>query len=205
MTAVITGRREGLGWANDTENVDFFDLKGVAEQILGRLGIEDVIWVADSGEPYLHPGKSAHLKSGEVLLGTIGEIHPLVSRNYDLEQNGYLLDLDVEALLGLQQSGTKFEQLSRFPDVFRDTAILVDDATTAEEVLKIVQKGSAKFVDDVVLFDLYKGKGVPDGKKSIAFRVRYRSAEKTFTDEEINKAHNKIISLLGREIGAEVR
>lgn len=205
LTAIMTGRREGFGWASRADAVDFFDLKGVAEQLLGQLGVENVSCQLDAGESFLHPGKSARLMSGNQLLGSLGEVHPLIARNYDLEQNVYLLDLDVEVLMAAQTAATRFEQLSRFPDVFRDSAILVDDVITAEAVLEIVRKGSSKFVEDVVLFDLYKGKGVPEGKKSLAFRVRYRSPEKTFTDEEINKAHDRIISLLSREIGAEVR
>jgi len=205
LTAIMTGRREPLGWANHEDSVDFYDLKGVAERILTGFGAEAFEWQADAGENYFHPGKSCRIIQGDAVYGRIGEVHPQVAGNFDFEAPVYLLEIDVDALLSLKQKGVQFEQLSKFPDAFRDTAILVDEQVSASEVLQAIKKGSAKFVEDVCLFDLYRGKGVPEGKKSFAFRVRYRSAEKTFTDEEITKAHSRIVRLLDKELGAEVR
>ncbi|ORJ63588.1 phenylalanine--tRNA ligase subunit beta [Geothermobacter hydrogeniphilus] len=205
LTAVMTGRREPIGWANSQESVDFYDLKGVAEQVLSGFGDADLEWQIDAGENYFHPGKSCRILTAGRLLGRIGEVHPMVARSYDFEAPVFLLEIFVDTLQELDLPQARFEQLSRFPDSFRDTAVLVDEDVPAENILRVIRKGSSRFVEEVRLFDLYRGKGVPEGKKSIAFRVRYRSSEKTFTDEEISKAHARIVRLLEKEVGAELR
>ncbi|GAB4174473.1 MAG: phenylalanine--tRNA ligase subunit beta [Geothermobacteraceae bacterium] len=205
LSLALSGRRSPLGWASEEQAVDFFDLKGACELLFGHLGIEGVSWQADAGEPWLHPGKSARLLAGEVQVGVAGELHPEIQSRLDLEQTVYVAEIDIEQLGGLPRPGVRFSKLSRFPDTFRDSAILVDDDLGAEQVLEVVRQASPKFAEDVVLFDLYRGKGVPEGKKSLAFRVRYRSFDQTLTDEQITRAHDKIIRRLEKEFGARIR
>jgi len=205
LVAALTGRRYPLGWADEERAVDFYDLKGVAERLLEGFGQGQPRWIPGAGEEYLHPGKSCRIELDGNPIGCLGEVHPLVARAYDLEAPVLLLEINVDALQQCPRQAIKFERLSRFPETYRDTAILVDNAISAEEVLAVIDKGSSRAVDDVCLFDLYRGKGIPDGKKSLAFRVRYRSADKTLTDDEISKAHSRIVRLLEKEIGAEVR
>ncbi|TYP00274.1 phenylalanyl-tRNA synthetase beta subunit [Geothermobacter ehrlichii] len=205
LTAVMTGRRSPLGWASDQNAVDFYDLKGVVERVLSAAGVENAVWLADGEEPYLHPGKSARIVVDGELLGTAGEVHPVVQEKYGLEQVVYLFELDVEVLRKHAREGVSFRELSRFPDLFRDTAILVDEEISASRVLEVVKTAIPRFAEDIVLFDLYCGKGVPEGKKSLAFRVRYRSKEGTLTDEEINRVHDKIVRRLEKDLGAQIR
>jgi len=205
LAGALTGQRNRLGWGHQAVSADFFDLKGVIEDLLEICGVSDVSWQADAGEPFLHPGKSCRLLCQGRQLGVMGEVHPKVQRSYDLGQPVLIVDLDVTELLEAAGQGESFQPISRFPDVFRDTAVLVDEALSAGEVLRLIEQRKAAFAEDVVLFDVYRGKGVPEGKKSLAFRVRYRSAEKTFTDEEINQAHARIVKALDREFGAELR
>ncbi|HEY7745073.1 MAG TPA: phenylalanine--tRNA ligase subunit beta [Desulfuromonadales bacterium] len=205
MTAVICGRREPEGWAQGNETVDFFDLKGVLEVLLERFRIDRVSWDSALSESYLHPGKSCTLTSGKTTLGTIGEVHPKVLENFDIECPVYLLDLDLQAFfaeIGLRRG---FRSPSRFPDVYRDTALLLDEAVSARQVFDLLDRAKVKEVEDVVLFDLYRGKGIPADKKSLAIRIRYRSAEKTLTDEEISAIHGRIIESLCKNLGAEIR
>ena len=205
LTAVRCGRREPEGWAQDQQTVDFFDLKGVLENLLETFRISDVVWDAGRSEPFLHPGKSCTLLSGERILGTLGEIHPKVLESYDIDTPLYLFDLDFEALSDVSGAFGGFKPLSRFPDVYRDSAFLLDEEVSAKQVFDVLSEAKSRYVEDVILFDLYRGPGIPDGKKSLAIRVRYRSVEKTLTDEEINAVHGKMVDALGKKLGAEIR
>jgi phenylalanyl-tRNA synthetase beta chain len=205
LAAVICGRRVPEGWAQGNEAVDFFDLKGVLEGLFERFRVDRVDWDASRSEPYLHPGKSCTLSLGKATLGTLGEIHPRVLENFDIDCPVYLLDLDLQAFFAETGLRRSFRAPSRFPDVYRDTALLLDEAVSARQVFELLGRAKAKEVEDVVLFDLYRGKGIPAGKKSLAIRVRYRSAEKTLTDEEISAIHGRIVETLCKNLGAEIR
>jgi phenylalanyl-tRNA synthetase beta chain len=205
LTAVICGRREPEGWAQGNETVDFFDLKGVLEALLERFRIDRISWDSSLSEPFLHPGKACTLTSGKAALGTIGEVHPEVLENFDIECPAYLLDLDLQAFFAEVGSHRSFRSPSRFPDVYRDTALLLDEEVSSRQLFDLLGRVKAKEVEDVVLFDLYRGKGIPAGKKSLAIRIRYRSAEKTLTDEEISVLHGRIIEMLCKSLGAEIR
>jgi phenylalanyl-tRNA synthetase beta chain len=205
LTAALTGDRAPLGWVQKAEKTDFYDLKGVVELAFSKLGLREVSWEFDAGESFLHPGKSARIQVSGQQIGVIGEIHPAVLQSFEINQPVYLVDLDVAQLLECFSPDKQFSSLSRYPDVFRDSAILVDEALPFSTVMATIERNKARFAEDVVLFDVYAGKGIPEGKKSLAFRVKYRSTEKTFTDEEINKAHGKIVNSLQKNLGAEIR
>lgn len=205
LTAVACGRRQPEGWAQSAEQIDFYDLKGVVEQLLEVIYVADVKFSVEEPEPYLHPGKSCRLLQGKNLLGSIGEVHPQVLAAFDIDQPVYLLELDVDALLEAAGDFSKFKPLSRYPDVIRDSALLLDESVTAGQVMEIIDRAKVKYIENAVLFDLYTGKGIPEGKKSLAVRVRYRDLEKTLTEEEVVKGHNKLIQSICRQLGAEIR
>ncbi|WP_321531637.1 phenylalanine--tRNA ligase subunit beta [uncultured Desulfuromonas sp.] len=205
LCAILTGRREVEGWSQQDGAVDFFDLKGLVEVVGQQLNLSSLQVEADACQSYLHPGKSCRLYSGKKRIGVMGEVHPVVQDAYDINQPVFLVELDVPAMIAGRAQATCFQQISRFPDVYRDSAILIGDEVSADQVLKVIGSVKVKNLDDVVLFDLYSGKGIPEGKKSLAFRVRYRSTEKTLTDDEINKMHAKIVKSLEKNLGAEIR
>lgn len=206
LVAVMTGRKDPEGWAQSSANLDFFDLKGVVEGFLSAFGIEQGMFDGAATQPYLHPGKSCALmtQSG-VLLGYLGEVHPRTLAAFDIDQPVYLLELDAEELLRHHVARRSFTPLSRFPDVSRDTALLVDADTKAAEILGILRQNKAKTVEDLTLFDLYTGQGIPQGKKSIGIRIRYRDMTKTLTEEEVGKAHDRMIKVLCDKLAAEIR
>ena len=193
------------GWSQQDGAVDFFDLKGLVEVVGQQLNLSSLQVEADACQSYLHPGKSCRLYSGKKRIGVMGEVHPVVQDAYDINQPVFLVELDVPAMIAGRAQATCFQPISRFPDVYRDSAILIGDKVSADQVLKVIGSVKVKNLDDVVLFDLYSGKGIPEGKKSLAFRVRYRSTEKTLTDDEINKMHAKIVKSLEKNLGAEIR
>lgn len=205
LTAVISGRRDPEGWAQSNADVDFFDLKGVVEAILQGLNLHNVSFDGSVGQNYFHPGKSCGVMGDKKLLGYMGEIHPQVASNFDVDQAVYLFELDVDALIESTAGTIQFKPLSRFPDVIRDSALLLDDTVEAAQIMNIVERTKIKFLENVTLFDLYTGKGVAQGKKSVAIRVRYRDLEKTLTEQDVTKAHDKLIRSLCHQLGAEIR
>lgn len=205
LTAVLSGRREPEGWAQSAEPVDFYDAKGIAEEILSALNLEEVSFDSNRTQPYLHPGKSCAVVTGKNVVGYLGELHPQVLANFDVGQSVFLLELDVDSLIGFAGEYKKYKPLSRFPDVIRDSALLLENAVQAAEIMQIIERTKLKSVDSVNLFDLYTGQGIPEGKKSVAIRVRYRDLEKTLTEEEVNKYHDKLIRSLCHQLGAEIR
>ncbi|MDT8421207.1 MAG: phenylalanine--tRNA ligase subunit beta [Desulfuromonadales bacterium] len=205
LAAVLCGRQQPEGWAQSSADVDFFDLKGVAERLLEALKVGQVDFNAEMSEPYLHPGKSCAVMKDGVLLGTIGEIHPQVLATFDIDEPVFLLDFSLAELVGAAGGHPGFQPLSRYPDVSRDSALLIDETVPASAVMEIVAKTRVKYVEDTVLFDIYQGAGIPPGKKSLAIRVRYRSTEKTLTEEEVSKAHGKLVMALCQQLEAEIR
>jgi len=205
LTAVLCGRREPQGWAQSADKADFFDMKGVVEQLLNHLKISGVRWQTVHDEAFYHPGKSCALYQGEHLLGTLGELHPEVLHNFDLGQSAILCDLDVEALFALSDDTVKFQPLSRFPDVQRDSAFLIDAEVSAQQAITVLEQVKIKDLESIELFDVYCGEGVPAGKKSLAIRACYRAMDRTLTDELIQNLHGKLIKAMERELGAELR
>ncbi len=205
LATAMTGARDPFSWAGSDARVDFFDLKGVLEKLLDILGVQKVSFSAESPEPYLHPGKSARVKSGEALLGVIGEIHPEIQQEFDLDQPVYLFELNLDQVFALAGHRDAFFVPSKFPAVERDSALLIDEAVEAETVLQIARKNLGKLGQDAVIFDVYRGKGIPEGKKSLALRVRYGSTEKTLTEQEITKAHGRLVRSICHQLGAEIR
>jgi phenylalanyl-tRNA synthetase beta chain len=205
LTAVACGRRQPEGWAQTEDPVDFYDLKAVAENLFAAVYVSAVEFSSEQPEPYLHPGKSCCMVQSGKKLGSIGEVHPQVLSAFDIDLPVYLLEIDVETLLSVAGEYAKFKPLSRFPDVIRDSALLLDESISAADIMTIIDRTKIKYLEDAVLFDLYTGKGIPDGKKSLAVRIRYRELDKTLTEEEVVKAHNKLIKSICHQLGAEIR
>lgn len=206
LTAVLCGRREPDGWAQSVASVDFYDLKGVLETLLAGCGITGAEFDAHQAQPYLHPGKSCALTlNDKQVAGYLGEVHPRTLAAYDIDQPVYLLELDVEVLLTVADANPTFSPLSRFPHVSRDSALLLDEGIPASEVLTILNSKRTKIVEDVTLFDLYTGSGVAAGKKSLGVRIRYRDMNKTLTEEEVSKVHDRMIQSLCTALDTEIR
>ncbi len=202
LGGVISGPRGALSWLGEKGQSDFFDAKGTVESVLSRLGIE-----ADyeaGGEEKLRPGRMAKVVVGQSVVGIIGELHPKVAESFDLlPQPVALFELDIERLLSSVKEKRGYRPLSRFPRSVRDIAVLVDVQVPARKMLEIVRNVS--LVGQVYLFDLYSGKQVPTGKKSVAFRIAYQSDARTLTEEELEAAENEVLSRLAKDTGATRR
>lgn len=184
---------------------DYLDLKGVVENLIECLGIEKVKFTRESENPTFHPGKTAALYIKKELVGLVGEIHPDVSENYGIEERCYIAQLNLDVLLKHSNVERKYKALPKFPAVTRDIAILVDSSILVQEIEETITKQGGSILESAKLFDVYEGEQIPQGKKSIAYSLIYRGKNKTLTDKEVNKVHDKIVRALEFKIGAELR
>jgi phenylalanyl-tRNA synthetase beta chain len=192
----------GLG---ATRTASFADAKGVVELLLERLHIgERVRWERFTDMPF-HPGMSAALLCGEERVGVLGALHPEIEFELGIDAPCWLFELDTEKLLPYCPPRLFFTDLARFPAVARDMAVVVDADFASERILHFVRQWRPEVVDDVVLFDAYSGSAVPQGKKSLAYSISYRNAERTLTDDEVNGLHGELVSALTRQFGVELR
>jgi phenylalanyl-tRNA synthetase beta chain len=205
IAGAFTGSRVGTSWSSASEAVDFYDVKGVLENLLELLHIRAVSWVADVPEPYYHPGKSCSVMAGRERIGTFGEIHPTVQANFGIEKPVFAFELDFEKIVTLAHKKRTITAPSRFPDSTRDIALLVADDVQAEQIVSCVNGVKAREIEQVEIFDLYRGAGIQEGFKSIAIRVRYRSYERTLTDDEIGTIHTRVIAALVNKLNVSVR
>lgn len=205
IAGALTGARTDGSWSASREMVDFYDVKGMIENMLEQLHIRGVSWVADTPEPYYHPGKSCSVMTGKERIGSFGEIHPTVLENFGIDKTVYGFELDFDKLVTLSRQRVSITAPSRFPDSTRDIALLAPDELPAENILRCVQSVKAQEIEQAEVFDLYRGAGIPEGSKSIAIRIRYRSYERTLTDEEIGVIHSRVVSALVNKLNVTTR
>lgn len=184
---------------------DYLDLKGVVENLIECLGIEKVKFTRESENPTFHPGKTAALYIKNERVGVVGEIHPDVSENYGVEERCYIAELNLDVLLKHSNVERKYKALPKFPAVTRDIAILVDSSILVQEIQETITKQGGAILESAKLFDVYEGEQIPKDKKSIAYSLIYRGKNKTLTDKEVNKVHDKIVRALEFKLGAELR
>ena len=210
LTAVIYGRRSPVRWTAREEDSDFFDIKGVAEALLGYLGINNATFEANVAEgfslpSYLHPQASCLIKADGREIGCLGFIHPKVLTSLDMTGPIMVLDIAWEVLTALAESKKKFKPLDKFQGIRRDVALLVPLDLTNEKINTTVKNFGSPIIRNALPFDLYKGKGIPDGKKSVAYAVWYFNPDRTLTDDEVSETHTRLVAFLKDKLGAEVR
>lgn len=203
LGAVVAGKLES-NWVKREIEMDFYYLKGVVENLLFKLGMVQLSW-EEAEEPGYHPGRSAAIKCKGKALGVIGEIHPLVLNNFDIKPRACAVELDMETLFELSQQRVMMEQITRYPAVERDLAIIVDDQTKAVEALEVIRAQGGDLLQNVVIFDIYVGEQVPQGCKSMAFKMTFQSAERTLTEAEVNIRMDEIRNGLSTIIKAAFR
>jgi len=187
------------------EHEDFFTLKGIVEGVLGGLGIENYTFEKESNHPTYHKGRCANILWNGHVLGILGEVHPTVLENYDLVERAYVADLDYNILLQLAKEEKKYRAIPKYPAVERDIAVLVKDEVTSYQIEEVVKRIGRPLLESVKMFDMYKGKQITEGYKSVAYALVFRAEDRTLVDEEVNKIFNKILKTLEEEIGAQLR
>jgi phenylalanyl-tRNA synthetase beta chain len=226
ISGAATGKRQLELW--DKEEFDFFDMKGILERVLEVFSISQYVRFADStirhvypeqGRRahgsleddaseirFLHPGKSARVLAEGEELGFFGELHPEFQEKLGLPKSVYIFEIDLEKLISLEKTvEKKFASLPKFPSVRRDIALVVDDNISLGEILNEIRKVKSPLIEDLRVFDVFKGGHVSQGKKSIAVSMILRASDKTLTDEEANEVQAMAISGLQKALGAELR
>ena len=188
------------------EDMDFFTLKGAVEAILKDLRAEDISFVKTSqSNPSYHPGRCAEVYVGDCRIGVLGQVHPLVAQNYGVDAEFYCAELSLEALAQAKGPDPVYVPLPKFPSVTRDIAVVCDEAVTVGALENAIRKGAKGLLKEVTLFDIYRGKGVADGKKSVAFNLVLRSDDRSLTSEEADADVKSILETLEKELGAVLR
>ena len=206
LAIALTGPRAQLSWqVGDTTAMDFYDLKGVLEELFASLHIEDVRFEPDETTPY-HPGKCAQIILGDNRLGTMGEMHPLVREHYDLPETSLIVaELDLQLILDAIPDRHTMKPVPAFPPVLEDIAVIVDENMPAERVLEVIEEAGGKMLVEVRLFDVYRGEQIEVGKKSLAYSLAYQAPDRTLTDKEAAKIRGRIIRRLEQELRAQLR
>ena len=204
VAGIIAGNLGSGVYGDPLRPADFFDIKGVVEGMLDQCGISDYT-ITHTDHPAFHPGRRAEIRIEDKSLCVFGEAHPEVLENYDLPHKAYLFELDFETLVGMVEPMSQFEPIPIYPSVNRDLAIVLDADTPASRPTKIIESAGGELVSGLHLFDVYTGEQVPEGKKSLAFAIEYRSITETLTDEIVDKVHGGILEQLERELGATLR
>jgi phenylalanyl-tRNA synthetase beta chain len=199
LAAIAYGAARPEQWGLAQRNVDFYDLKGDIESLLvpWQLRFERTV------HPALHPGRAANVLIDGKQIGWLGELHPRWQQKYELPQAPILFELDLEALLAAAIPA--YREVPKFPPVIRDLAVVVDETVPAQALLEAMLGSRPAVVQDLWLFDLYRGKGVDAGKKSLAFRVVMQDTSKTLTDAEAEAAMAQLLQLLAQRVGAKLR
>ncbi len=201
LTAVIGGRRLDRWGQPSDEPVDFFDAKGYAEALFAHLHLRPSWEVTE--EHGLLPGRTAAIRLGGQDVGVIGQVHPDTAAQFDIDSDCLLFEVRMDLLLQHLHTGRDYQPYSTVPAVQQDLAVIVDAATPAHAVRAVILAG--KFVTSVRLFDEYRGPGVPEGRKSLAFAVAFQDRERTLTEDEVSGSRRRIIARLERELGAALR
>ncbi len=226
--AILSGEWTDKSWYGKYPDIDFFDAKGIIENLLNIIGVKNYEFKQQSGKRqsikvekqieadasskkkndayrFLHPGISADLKVGHVTIGIVGEIHPQVLHNYQIEQRVIYFELYLKTLAENISTEKSFSQFSPYPGIVHDIAIVVNEEYTAKKVIGVIRQIKSDILKDIRLFDIYSGSQVPEGKKSLAFRLLFQSGERTLTEDEAKETRDEVIALLEEKIGAKIR
>jgi len=205
LCGVMNGDRAEGSWLGHEGACDFYDVKGVMEGLFRQLGID--ISFENSSDEGLHPARQASViaknYSKKVKLGVIGEVHPKTADAFEIEGTVCLFEISIRAMLPLASQVKMYKPIPRFPSTVRDMALVVDTSVTNQQILDIIK--GFRLISAVELFDVYSGKQVAEGKKSLAYRLVYQAPDHTLTDEEVNKVQEQLTARLAKELGATLR
>jgi phenylalanyl-tRNA synthetase beta chain len=206
LALAITGKRHPEFWsgADREARLDIYDLKGILEVLLERLGIGGLRWARRTEASPLFL-ESAALFAGKQEIGALGQMLPPLAKQYDLRDPAFLAELNLELLVARRAAAKVFKALPAFPAIRRDIAMLLPESTLHEQVLTLLKGMRVPNLEAVELFDVFRGKNVPEGRKSMAYAFTYRNPERTLTDAEVNKAHAEVVEQLKKQLSATVR
>ena len=187
------------------KEVDFFVLKGVIESVLNNVGLKGYEIEPETTNLTFHPGRCAKIVYNNIYIGTFGELHPDVIENYNLGQRVYVAEINIDTVFENLNLTKSYNPLPKYPSTSRDIALIVKDEVFVKQIEDIIKANGEDLVESYKLFDVYKGAQIEEGHKSIAYSITYRSKDKTLTDEDVAKVHEKILSELSEKLNANLR
>lgn len=187
------------------EKESFFTLKGILCEALGKLGISELRFCPEDQAGAFHPGRCAKIFAGEKALGVMGEIHPEVLDKYGIGAKALCAELDFDLISELANTEKMYHPLPKYPSIKRDIAMVVKEEVMVAELERVIREEGKKLLESAALFDVYRGKPIPAGSKSLAFTLVYRAADHTLTDEEVGKVHDKVLEGLRNQCDAQLR
>ena len=204
VAAAITGIWEANLWQGEKKAVDFYVMKGVLEALLDSLGVSSQIQYRQTELKDMHPGRTAEVLLNDEVVGFIGQVHPIVQKDLDIKET-YIFELSFKKLAQAEVEPISYEAIPRFPSITRDIALVVDKDKAAGELENIIREVGGHLLKEVHVFDLYQGDKMEEGKKSLAFSLKYLDPERTLTDEDIAKAHDHVLNAVKEQAGAVLR
>ena len=203
ISGAISGRRLSENWEAQNDKVDFFDLKGDIESMLKLTAADEQFTFVAAQQDGLHPGQTANIMRNGQICGVIGKLHPQTQKEFDLDEAVYVFEIELKRLLARKLP--KFSPLSKFPIISRDLAILVKESVTSTQIIDLIGQTAKSWLNNIVIFDIYRGKGIEPGFKSVAIRFTLQRNDRTFKDAEISKTMERIISALTEKLNAVLR
>ncbi|MDQ0197051.1 phenylalanine--tRNA ligase subunit beta [Neobacillus ginsengisoli] len=204
LAAAITGLWHAHSWQGEKKAVDFFVLKGILEGLFAKLGLAEQIAYVQAKVEGMHPGRTAEIHLNGKKIGFVGQVHPSVQKELDLKDT-YVFELSLKTVLEEQTPPLQYESIPRFPSITRDIALVANTETVSGTLKDIILTAGGQLLKEVHVFDLYEGERMEEGKKSIAFSLKYADPERTLTDEEVTKVHNQVLEALKEQAGAVLR
>lgn len=187
------------------DGCDFYSLKAVFEELFTILGIKNYEFSPQEENSTFHPGRTADILVNNKVVGVVGQIHPLVVKNFECADETYVASLNIDILAKNAKLVRKAKPLPKFPSIQRDISMILEDAVLVKDIEKVIHKNSKNILEKCKLFDVYKGKQVQEGFKSVAYSLTFRASDRTLTDDEINDTMNKVVAQLEKRLGAELR
>jgi phenylalanyl-tRNA synthetase beta chain len=204
LACLLTGVMTDNLWGNKV-NADFYDLKGCLENIFYDFKLTNCHYRSSISEPFLHPGKSCGIYIGELLAGYMGQVHPDTLERMDLRNCACVFEINLDILANQVNNLIHYKEISKFPAVTRDVAFLIPAEMETNYMIDIVLRQNEELLENVVIFDIYAGKGISEGMKSLGLRFSYRAPDRTLTDVEVNNIHDKIVQNTVGLTGAKIR
>ncbi len=192
---IMMGKVTEAAWNQAQRDTDFYDVKGVVDGLLAKLGLTQYD-IQPSSESYYHPGVSAHYTVNGVTIANYGELHPQVVKNFDLSGKVYMFEIDLEAVLSIIVPPFRYQSFSKFPGTSRDLAIVAPVSVTSGDIVALIKEHGGEYLESVSIFDVYEGEHIETGYRSLAYNLQFRSMEGTLNDEDIDGAIQAIIDAL---------
>ena len=192
---IMMGKVTEAAWNQAQRDTDFYDVKGVVDGLLAKLGLTQYD-IQPSSESYYHPGVSAHYTVNGVTIANYGELHPQVVKNFDLSGKVYMFEIDLEAVLSITVPPFRYQSFSKFPGTSRDLAIVAPVSVTSGDIVALIKEHGGEYLESVSIFDVYEGEHIEAGYRSLAYNLQFRSMEGTLNDEDIDGAIQAIIDAL---------